>query len=138
MKGRPLSFPKSSRLKLRSDFNRLFLQGKSIREHPVKAMYQFLTGGETLLAGVTVPKKLYPKATDRNQFKRLMREAVRLNSGPLREQLSNHGRSLKILFIFTGKKQADFPLIQAKIILILQRFHEMAAIEGAGGAHPPL
>lgn len=88
------------------------------------------------MAGVTVPKKLYPKATDRNRFKRLMREAFRLQSGPLREHLGAYGRSLKILFIFTGKKQTDFHHIQSKIILILQRFHEMAADEGDGGAHP--
>lgn len=138
MKSRPFSFPKSSRLKLRSDFNRLFLNGKSIREHPVKAMYQFHSGSEPLMAGVTVPKKLFPRATDRNYFKRLMREAFRLHSGPLREQLRNNTKALKILFIFTGKKQTDFPLIQSKIILILQRFHEMAADKGAGGAHPPL
>lgn len=138
MKGRPFSFPKSSRLKLRSDFDRLFLHGKSIREYPVKAMYQFHTENEPLMAGVTVPKKLFPKATDRNRMKRLLREAVRLHSTPLREQLRISRRSLKILFIFTGKNQAEFTLIQSKIILILQRFHEMAADEGAGGAHPPL
>jgi RNase P protein component len=62
MKSHPYSFPKSVRLHLKSDFERLFLTGKTLREHPFKVVYEVQPpGNEPLLTGVVVPRKLFKR-----------------------------------------------------------------------------
>jgi ribonuclease P protein component len=145
--------PKTSRLRLKSDFDLLFSGGRSLREHPVKAVYilQPATQGqevssEHLMAigspcaesqvAFVVPKKLFKKATDRNRVKRLMREAWRLNVHDLNSSLKKKGNCLKTLLIFTGKELPDYDTISSKIILILQRLlkqNEVAADQDSAG-----
>lgn len=139
--------PKSSRLRLKSDFDLLISGGRTIREHPVKAVYiriaaSGLTGNGphqtpagTQVAFV-VPKKLFRKATDRNRIKRLMREAWRLHVHELNQSMLRQGKCLKTLLIFTGKELPDYATISSKIILILQRLHrenEVAADQDSAG-----
>lgn len=143
MKSRPFSYPKAARLRLKTDFDELFLKGKTIREFPLKAVY---LGGKresgdknpytALQTGLVVPKKLFKRAVDRNRIKRLMREAIRLHSVALRQILSEAGKKMRLVILFTGKEEPDFATLQTKIILILQRLqreHEVAAHQGHAG-----
>ncbi len=56
--------------------------------------------GVAFKAGVSVPKKIFKKAVDRNKIKRQLREAIRLNQHLI---LEKDGHLLQFILIFVGK-----------------------------------
>lgn len=72
-------FPSLEKLKSKILIDRLFSEGKSIKIFPLKLIYLPLqeTGLITCKTSVSVPKRTFKKAVDRNYFKRLIREAFR-------------------------------------------------------------
>ena len=58
---------------------------------------------ETFKVGVSVPKKLYKKAVDRNSIKRSMREAARLNQHDLYQFCLTEQCSFHFMLIYVGK-----------------------------------
>ena len=77
-------FPKSARLRLRREFERMGRQGTRLcgRKLAIEMLYPHQQ--TPLKLGVTVTKK-YGKAHDRNRFKRCVREAFRLSVAQLPE-----------------------------------------------------
>src|SRR5438309_2863389 len=72
-------FGKTDRLKSRKQIDELFARGKSIVVFPVRVSYRFFSSEAIILqAAVSVSKKHFKKAVDRNRIKRLLREAYRL------------------------------------------------------------
>ncbi len=69
---------------------------------------------------VTVPKRNFKKAVDRNLLKRRVREAYRLNK-PLYLNTEGSSEFLAIAYIYIAKEIHDFDLIQNKLIETLRR-----------------
>src|SRR3712207_1226702 len=67
---------------------------------------------------ISVPKKHFHHAVDRNRVKRQVREAFRKN-----KQLLN-GRNVAIAFIWLANAHADSSLIEKNVVTILQRISE--------------
>ena len=70
---------------------------------------------------VSVPKKNFKRAVDRNRLKRQMREVVRKNKSEIKKLLAEKNKPCAMMFVFTGKEKAEFNIIEEKIILILHR-----------------
>jgi ribonuclease P protein component len=123
MISRKNQFPKSTRVHLRNDIAFLFTNGKSINAFPVKAVYKIASpqSNNWLRIAVSVPKRNFKKAVDRNRIKRQIREIFRLNHHPYSERLALLQKGVQLMFIFTGKESPDYAVLQSKIILILQR-----------------
>lgn len=98
--------------------------GKSFHMFPLRAVYRFAdtAGSQPVCMAVSVPKRLFKSAVDRNLLKRRIREAYRLNLGGIFTQ-KPAGRTIHLLLVYTGKEKVAFDLIQSKIILILRRLH---------------
>ena len=70
------SFPKTSRLKLASDFRDLLRNGISFRQNGI-AVYFKKSGQKKSRLGIIVSKRILKRAVDRNRIKRSIREFFR-------------------------------------------------------------
>ena len=70
---------------------------------------------------VSVPKRLFRKAVDRNLLKRRTREAYRLNKQLLYEFLNSRDEKLHVLFQYTQKELMDFQGIEEGILKGFER-----------------
>ena len=73
---------------------------------------------------MSVPKYNFHKAVHRNLIRRRMKEAFRLNKQLLYNRLSENGNQIVFCITYTAKEIVTYDLIQAKIILLLQRLIE--------------
>jgi ribonuclease P protein component len=113
------SFPKSERLVHLNEIDALFKEGKSFSCSPLRILYRPNTTGKIQVI-ITVSRKRFRRAVDRNVIKRKIREAYRLNKEILQSVSSSN--SLNIAFIFTGdQKNVDFYVIENSIITLMKR-----------------
>ncbi|MFM8451081.1 MAG: ribonuclease P protein component, partial [Haliscomenobacter sp.] len=83
-------FPKSERLKSRKEIGTLFKSGSSIGVYPLRAVWkvgQDIEKMGALQVAVSVPKKKFRRAVDRNRLRRQVRESYRLRRGQLNMQV---------------------------------------------------
>ena len=74
-------FGKQEKLKSKKLIGQLFTKGESITVFPLKLYYLPVSEEQNvqIKTAVTVPKKNFKSAVQRNKIKRLMRESYRLN-----------------------------------------------------------
>ena len=72
------TFKKQEKLKKSKLIEQLFAQGKSLTIFPIKLIYLEINHNSPykIQAGVTVSKRNFRKAVDRNRIKRLLREVT--------------------------------------------------------------
>ncbi len=116
-------FPSEEKLKSKILIDRLFSEGKSIQKFPLKLIFTPIAIPEinTHKTGVSVPKRNFKKAVDRNYLKRLMREAFRKNKYLVDNNLH---QKFALMFIYTGREILDYKIILAAVINILEKLNE--------------
>ena len=104
-------FSKEEKLKSQKVIQRLFEERQSIHYFPLRAIWSKITprlNSYPAQVAITVPKKRFSKAVDRNRIKRQIREAYRLSKPILYEKLTPFEAQYGIMFIYTGKKMPSF------------------------------
>jgi len=114
------TFKKSERLSSKKYIKELFDNGSSFYLYPFKVIVLANTETEIDLNQIliTVPKRIYKRAVDRNKIKRLIREAYRLNKHHL---VKGTNQTFRIGYIYTAKECLTFHVIQDKLKLSLDR-----------------
>lgn len=112
-------YPKKEKLKSKKSIDQLFTQGKAVTVFPLRLVYLKTEGNQSLKTGVSVSKRLYKKAVDRNRIKRLLREAYRLNK-PQYFNKSTTAYTFMILYI--GKEKPSFELLDTKMKQLFEKF----------------
>lgn len=100
-----LSFGKEKKLKSKKQIEQLFATGKRAKKGAVIAIYHYSDDIHSKV-GVSVPKRNFKHAVDRNKIKRLLRETYRLNQDLLESS------RVRVMFIFRGHKLPDFGYLQ--------------------------
>ncbi|TVZ26641.1 ribonuclease P protein component [Gillisia sp. Hel_I_86] len=120
------TFPASEKLKSKILIDTLFTEGNSIKQFPIKLLYHPIENPEitTGKTGVSVPKRNFKKAVERNYLKRLMREAFRKNKYLVESNLS---QKYALMFIFTARKKYEAQEISDCIIQLLNKLKEKEA-----------
>lgn len=101
----------------------LFQNNKSFNVFPLKAVYMETTEALTfpIQAMFVVPKRNFKKAHDRNQLKRRMREAYRINKHRFYTSLLLENRKMIVAFIYTGKKAELYNVIESAVLKLSEK-----------------
>ncbi len=121
----PMTFSKEERIVSNKLIETLFGKGDSLSQtaYPLKAVY-FQTSHYEEAAPIqiliSVPKKRFKHAVDRNRVKRQIREAYRHNKHLLSETVPE-GSLLLIAFIWLSDRHFSTEEIERKVISLLKR-----------------
>ncbi|HLF50949.1 ribonuclease P protein component [Flavobacterium sp.] len=115
------TYPKSEKLKSKNTIDLLFSEGKSVSKYPLRLVYVAGTFGENvpIKMGVSVSKKHFKKAVDRNYFKRVLRETYRLNKHML---LDNTDKPYAFMLLYQSKDRLTYEEINTKTIQLFEKF----------------
>lgn len=115
------TYPKNEKLKSKISIGLLFTEGKSVSKYPLRLVYHSITDndGEKIKMGVSVSKKNFKKAVDRNYFKRVLRETYRLNKHLLLDAII---KPHSFMFFYQTKDRLSFEDINSKTIQLFEKF----------------
>jgi len=101
----------------------LFSKGNSFLVHPFKVNWLLsdTKGKYPARILLSVSKKNFRKAVERNHIKRLCREAFRKNKHLLYDYLNERAISCNFSLVYIGRKQEDYSVVEKKIIASLKR-----------------
>lgn len=115
------TYPKNERLKSKTTIGLLFSEGKSVSKYPLRLVYRQAEAayqGNTKV-GVSVSKKYFKKAVDRNYFKRVLRETYRLNKHLLLDSLD---QPYSFMLFYQTKDRLSYEEINTKTIQLFEKF----------------
>jgi ribonuclease P protein component len=117
------TLPTIEKLKSKKLLDELFTSGKKINEYPIKLVYKQLNFEDEVLmkTGVSVPKRNFKRAVDRNRIKRLLREGYRLNKHVIDGEFKE---KYVCMFLYLGKEMPTFEVLNNKIVKLLNKLVE--------------
>jgi len=119
------TYPKTEKLKSKITIDLLFSKGKSVSKYPLRLVYVESDYGipedsnQKLKMGVSVSKKYFKHAVDRNYFKRVLRETYRLNKHLLVDHLD---KPYAFMFFYQTKDRLSYEEINTKTIQLFEKF----------------
>ena len=118
------TYPNHHKLKSKTTIDSLFSEGKSVSKYPLRLVYVENTehNAEVIKMGVSVSKKYFKKAVDRNYFKRILRETYRLNKAIL---LENNEKKYAFMFFYQTKDRLSYEEIELKTKQLFQKFIDL-------------
>jgi ribonuclease P protein component len=126
------TYPKTEKLKSKITIDLLFSKGKSVSKYPLRLVFVESVYGipedsdQKLKMGVSVSKKYFKHAVDRNYFKRVLRETYRLNKYIL---IDNLDKKYAFMFFYQTKERLTYEEINAKTIQLFEKFVQQLKIE---------
>jgi ribonuclease P protein component len=119
------TYPKNEKLKSKITIDLLFSKGKSVSKYPLRLVFVESDYGipedsdQMLKMGVSVSKKYFKHAVDRNYFKRVLRETYRLNKHIL---IDNLDKKYAMMFFYQTKDRLSYEEINTKTIQLFEKF----------------
>ena len=114
---------KQERLKSKKLIEKLYKEGSSVKAFPLRMVFLQTehTSDYPAQIGVSVAKRNFKKAPDRNRLKRLMRESYRLQ-----KEIVYNNLDVPYVFMisYLGKEEKNYEEIYAKMNKLLSLFIE--------------
>ena len=117
------TYNKKEKLKSKKLIDKMFVEGKSVSVYPLRLVYLPIDFDTQVIAqtGVSVSKRNFKTAVDRNRIKRLLREAYRLNKPTYLNTLKTP-HAFMILYI--GKDKPTLTQLQNKMTQVFKKFND--------------
>lgn len=106
----------------------LFAGGKFLSDPPLKIIYRTAPAEKsvsTIRVLVSVPKRNFKKATDRNLIRRRIREAWRLNRMPLTERLNGIGLRMDLAIIWNDTQVRPYDFVLKSVTRMIGRMSNL-------------
>lgn len=121
-----LNYPLNEKLKKQKVIDLLFTEGKTVTKYPLRLVYVALEESEEpLQMGVSVSKRYFKKAVDRNYFKRVLRECYRHHKHILLEQSD---KPYAMMFFYQTKERLTYQEIFEKTEILFQKFIDTLSV----------
>lgn len=125
----PLTFDRAERLKSRKLIGGLFKGGESLVAYPLRVVWTVLP--EEWVAefpaqvSISVSKRLFKTAVQRNRLKRQIREAYRLQKAEFYEKLGE--RRIAVMLMYIAKEPLPYTDIASGIRKMIRKFPQIPA-----------
>jgi ribonuclease P protein component len=112
---------KQERLKSKTLIGKLYKEGKSVKTFPLRLVYIQTehTSKYPAQVGVSVPKRNFKKAVDRNRLKRLLRETYRKQKQVVYNTID---KPYVYMISYIGKEEFNYAEIELKMEKLLKAF----------------
>jgi len=107
------------RLKGKKQIEQLFMTGHSVGAFPLRMVY--LKSTENHLVGVSVSKKHFKNAVDRNRIKRLLRVAVEKQLSVALDALDS---KYCLMVLYVGKEMPESSQLKEQFEFLIKRFNK--------------
>lgn len=116
-------FGKEYKLCSKKAITQLFSDGKQLKKYPLRLLYlqTELSTQKSFQIVVSVPKRQFKRAVDRNKVKRLMREAVRKNKTILEDKWQDYPLKMALFLVYTSNKIIPYKKMEKEIQSLFQR-----------------
>ncbi|MDR1623950.1 MAG: ribonuclease P protein component [Tannerellaceae bacterium] len=123
------TFSKEERLSWKRHIDLLFEKGQSFVAFPLRVIYLLLDEKKEVPVSilVSVSKRKFKRAVKRNQIKRRVREAYRMQKHDLTEPLAGKAKVMFVAFLYIDREVHSFSTIEKamkKAIKTLQLRHD--------------
>ena len=117
------TFSQKEKLKSKKLIDQLFAEGQSVSVFPLRLVYFPTSFEEDVVSktGVSVSKRNFKTAVDRNLIKRLLREAYRLNKATY---FNNITTQYAFMILYIGKEKPKFTEVEVKMKLLFEKFQK--------------
>ena len=135
---RRYTFGKNERLYLKRHFNAIIAGRESFISYPLRVIFHFSarnSGESPARVAVSVSRKRFKRAVDRNRVKRLVREAYRLNKNDLHD-LFPPGQGVDLLLVYLEETITDFSGIKKAIRGVIKKMHGILEKDHPLGSTP--
>lgn len=124
------SFPASQKLKSRKVIGQLFESGKQVKSYPIRGVYSISEYNPEyhkshVQMGISVPKRSFKSAVDRNRIKRQVRETYRMHHTELLTLAKEKNLYLPMMLIYIDRREPNFQKLDKKVKVLINEFKEI-------------
>ena len=115
-------FPKREHLKSKSAIDNLYANGSSVTAFPLRAVFlssKAEPDAPTAAILISVAKRRFRHAVDRNLMKRRIREAYRQNKHPFIEELQKSDKQMAVAILYIDNRHSSTQFLQRKMQKLL-------------------
>lgn len=126
------TFPLKEHLKSKSVIDRLYAEGASVTSYPLRAVFLEQSADKqesTAAILISVAKRRFRHAVDRNLMKRRIREAYRTEKHQFVDSLENNNLKMAVAILYIDTKKSSTLFLRKKMGKLLSSILSKAGIQ---------